>query len=148
MIVDRAVELREGAEVLVTRRKETLIFGDLKHFAAHVLKRGIGGDPRWTLFTAQVGATRSLVQQTELGHLTPPRPRPKARFMNLGPTRKWARMAAWQLAHPNSKARSLITTERFTGKLGWLAEFAEDITRWNACQESSTPHSPSSTSTV
>ena len=135
VIVDGAVELREGAEVLLTRRKETLILGDFKHFAANVLKRVIGGDARWTAFTAQIGATRSLVQQTELGHLTPPSPRPKARFMNLAPTLKWARMAAWQLAHPDSKARSQITAQRFIDKLGWLGEFGEDIPRWHACQE-------------
>lgn len=70
VIVDGAVELREGAEVLLTRRKETLILGDFKHFAANVLKREIGGDEKWTAFTAQVGSTRSWIQQTELGHLT------------------------------------------------------------------------------
>ena len=134
LVVDGAVELREGAEVLLTRRKETLILGDFKHFAANVLKRVIGGDERWTAFTAHVGSTRSSIQQTELGHLTPPSPRPKARFMNLGPTLKWARMASWQLAHPHSTARVIITTQRFTDKLGWLGEFTADITRWHACQ--------------
>ena len=156
----QTVELREGAEVLhtlcektpqtetlcektpqtetrceVTQRKQTLILGDFKHYAANVLKREIGGDEQWTAFTAQVGSTRSSIQQTELGHLTPPRPRPKARFMNLAPTLKWARMVAWQLAHPHSTARAKITAQRFTDKLGWLGEFTEDIARWNACQE-------------
>ena len=140
VIVDGAVELREGAEALHTRRAETqptetLILGDFKHFAANVLKRDIGGDSQWTAFTSHVGSTRSSIQQTELGHLTPPRPRPQARFMNLGPTLKWARMVAWQLAHPHSIARAKITAERFTDKLGWLGEFAEDIPRWHACQE-------------
>ena len=31
--------------------------------------------------------------------------------MNLAPTLKWARMAAWQLAHPDSTARSQITAD-------------------------------------
>ena len=102
---------------------------------SNVIKREIGGDEQWTLFTAQVGSTRSSIQQAELGHLTPPRPRPKARFMNLAPTLKWARMVAWQLTHPHSTARAKITAQRFTDKLGWLGEFTEDIARWNACQE-------------
>ena len=37
VIVDGAVELREGAEVLLTQRKETLILGDFKHFAARAV---------------------------------------------------------------------------------------------------------------
>lgn len=86
VVVDGAVELREGAEVLQTRRTDVIILNDFKHHAANVLKKTIGGDERFARFTTQVGRTRSAIQQTELSHLTPPSPRPKARFMNLAAT--------------------------------------------------------------
>ena len=135
LIVDGAVELREGALVLQKSRENMVVLGDFKHYAANVLKKIVGKDERFSEFNTQLGCTRSAIQQTELAHLTPPRPKPKARFMNLAPTLRWAEMVSWQLSHPRSQARREITAERMNDKLGWLREFRDDIHRWHACQE-------------
>ncbi len=119
VVVDGAVELREGAEILQKHRKDVIILSDFKHHAANVLKKVVGDSERFAQFTSQVGKTRSTVQQTELGHLTPPALRPKARFMNLAPTLKWAQMISWQLSHPDSEARSEIPMARMNEKPGW-----------------------------
>lgn len=134
VVVDGAIELREGAEILRKYRENVLILGDFKHFAANVLKKIVGDSLPFARFTSQVGSTRSAIQQTELGPLTPPSPRPKARFMNLASTLAWAEMVLWQLAHPYSKARREIATARMNEKLGWVRTYKEDIPRWNACQ--------------
>jgi hypothetical protein len=134
LVVDGAVELSEGAEILKKRRKDVVILSDFKHFAANVLKKIIGGDKRFSEFTSHLGCTRSAIQQTELGHLTPPSPRPKARFMNLATTLRWAKMVLWQLAHPHSKGRHEVALARMTEKLGWLRTFRDDVRRWSACQ--------------
>lgn len=134
VLVDGAVELREGAETLQKQRPEMLILRDFKHFAANVLKKIVGGDERFAEFTSQVGQTRSAIQQTELAHFNPPTVGRKARFMNLTSTMRWAMMVLWQLCHPDSEGRQDITEERMSAKLGWLSGFAEDMARWNACQ--------------
>ncbi len=134
LVSDGAVELREGAEILEKRRKDLVLLGDFKHFAANVLKKTVGNNERFVKFMSEVGSTRSTVQQTELGHLTPPAPRPKARFMNLAPTLKWALMISWQLGHPHSEARSEIPTSRMNEKLGWLRSYRDDIEHWGECQ--------------
>lgn len=134
VLVDGAVELREGAEILQKRREGVLILRDFKHYAANVLKKIAGGDEQFDKFTSKAGHTRSAIQQTELAHLTPPRLKPKARFMNLAATLKWAQMILWQLSHPYSQARSEITAARMNQKLGWLRKFRADIQRWSACQ--------------
>jgi hypothetical protein len=134
VLVDGAVELREGAEILQKRREGVLILRDFKHYAANVLKKIASGDEQFDKFTSQAGHTRSAIQQTELAHLTPPRLKPKARFMNLAATLKWAQMILWQLSHPYSQARSEITAARMNQKLGWLRKFRADIQRWSACQ--------------
>ena len=134
VVVDGAVELREGAEVLRKYRDDMVILGDFKHFAANVLKNLVGGSQPFARFTSQVGLTRSAIQQTELSHLTPPSPRPKARFMNLKTTLTWAQMVLWQLAHPDSRARCDINEARVNEKLGWLETFREDLIHWSACQ--------------
>ena len=134
VLVDGATELREGAEILQKLREKVLILGDFKHYAANVLKKIVGDDERFAAFMPQVGSTRSAIQQTEPGHLTPPTPRPKARFMNLATILRWAQMVLWQLGHPPSQARREITVARMDEKPGWLREFRDEVVRWSACQ--------------
>ncbi len=135
VLTDGACELREGAEILQTRRENTVLLRDFKHFAANVLKSEVGNDERFADFTSQTGRTRSAIQQTELAHLTPVSPKPKARFMNLSATLNWARVVLWQLSHPRSEARQDITAARMNDKLGWLKKYRADIVRWSQCQD-------------
>ncbi len=135
VLVDGAVELREGAEILQESRPETLILGDFKHRAANILKSLVGQSEAFTRFHAKAGQTRCAIQQTELAHLTPPSPKPKSRFMNLGATLRWSAVVLWLLLHPAARARRAISDERFEEKLGWLREFAPEIALWNECQK-------------
>ena len=135
VITDGASELRDSVETLRNQRKNTILLSDFKHFAANVLKKVVGGDERFGEFTSQTGRTRSAIQQTELAHLTPVSPRPKARFMNLSATLGWANMVLWHLAHPHSAARRNITTSRMNNKLGWLRDYRDGILRWSRCQD-------------
>ena len=135
LLVDGAVELREGAETLQKSRKNMVILNDFKHYSANVLNKIVGKDERFSQFSTRLGGTRSAIQQTELAHFTPPSAKPKARFMNFEPTLRWANMVSWQLSHPRSEARQDITADRMNEKLGWEREFRDDIHRWHACQE-------------
>jgi hypothetical protein len=134
VLSDGAVELRDGARVLKKLRPDAIVLGDFKHRAAIVLKSIVGGDPRYAEFQTHVGCTRSAIQQSELAHLVPPAMRPKARFMNLAPTLRWATTLLWLLDTPDAKGRVSITAERLEDKLGWLRPFTADIARWMACQ--------------
>ena len=132
--MDGAIELCEGADVLKTRRTDSIVLRDFKHYAANVLKKIVGGDDRFADVLSHIGRTRSAIQQTELAHLTPPGKKPKARFMNLAATLKWATMVLWHLSHPYSNARRELTTSRINEKLGWLRKYRDDIEHWLACQ--------------
>jgi hypothetical protein len=134
VLVDGAVELREGADCLKTGGSETIVLRDFKHYAANVVKSLIGNDERFQEFSSKVGQTRSAIQQTELAHLTPPGSKPKSRFMNLARTLHWAGMASWLLAHPEAKSRGGLTNERLEQKLGWLRDFGDDWAVWQECQ--------------
>jgi len=135
VLVDGAVELREGAESLKKRRADVLVLRDFKHYAANVVKSLIGKDERFQEVSGKIGATRSAIQQTELAHLSPPGPKPKARFMNLAHTLSWLSLILWLLRHPQAKARHGISDERMRAKLGWVAEYAEEIAVWQECQD-------------
>ena len=134
VLVDGAVELREGAKCLKNQREDTLVLRDFKHYAANVVKSLIGNNEQFKEVGGKIGSTRSSIQQTELAHLTPPSPKQKARFMNLSSTLGWLTMILWLLRNPEAKARQGISEERMQEKLGWVEEYADAIAVWQECQ--------------
>jgi len=135
VLCDGAVELREGAQCLQNQRADAIVLQDFKHKAAIFLKAAIGNQRRFAEFNTQLGKTRSAIQQTELGHLTPPSQKPKARFMNLAATLDWAAAVLWLLDHPEAEARRGLTSDRLEEKLGWLRSFAGELAEWRECQQ-------------
>jgi hypothetical protein len=135
VLVDGAAELREGAKCLEKRREDMIVLRDFKHYAANVVKSLIGNNERFKEVSGKIGSTRSSTQQTELAHLSPPSSKPKARFMNLSNTLGWLTLILWLLRTPEAKARQGIRDERLQEKLGWVAEYAEEIAVWQECQD-------------
>ena len=135
VLVDGAVELRDGAKCLKNRRSDTIVLRDFKHYAANVMKSLLGKDLRFAEVAGKIGRTRSAIQQTELAHLTPPSPKQKARFMNLASTIRWMTMIVWLLKHPQATAREGISDQRMRDKLGWVEQYADDIAVWQECQK-------------
>ena len=118
VLVDGAVELREGAKCLKKRREDLIVLRDFKHYAANVVKSLIGNNERFKEVSGKIGSTRSSIQQTELAHLSPPSPKQKARFMNLSRTLAWLTMILWLLRDLAAKAWEGIRDERMQEKLG------------------------------
>lgn len=85
LVCDGAVELRETVDVLEKEGEKVVVLRDFKHFAANRFENLVGKTERFTSFCSAMGKTRSQVQQTELGHLTPPTLKTKSRFMNIEP---------------------------------------------------------------
>jgi hypothetical protein len=134
LLTDGAVELFESADVLEKPGKKLTILRDMKHFAANAFEKLIGKDEQFAKYLSEIGTTRSRIQQTELSHFTPPSKKPKARFMNLGPTLRWGQMVSYHLSHRHSKARQGITAARMNEKLGWVRKYRDDLASWNRCQ--------------
>lgn len=135
VLTDGAVELHEPVESLKNSQSDTISLQDFKHKAANFLKARLNNNERFAELNTLIGRTRSAIQQTELAHLTPPSPKPKARFMNLQATLDWAAVNLWLLDHPEAKTRRFVTAERLEEKLGWLRSFAGDLAVWREYQE-------------
>lgn len=135
LLTDGAVELRESADVLEIKGQKPIVLRDMKHYAANVFEHLIGKDERFQEYLSKLGRTRSAVQQTELSHFTPPPQKPKARFMNLGPTLRWGRMVSYHLSHRHSRSRQGIAAQRMNDKLGWVRGFRDELAIWNRCEE-------------
>jgi hypothetical protein len=134
IVDDHGVDLYGGVQIFQQNHPDTVEIYDVKHKAACLLKARLNKNPRWITFSANVGQTRSAIQQTELGALVPPGSRPKARFMNLEDQLNWAdKMLALVDGLPGS-APSWATPDRLEAKLGWLREFREDLSQWRQWQ--------------
>ena len=135
LLTDGAPELFDCVDSLEKDGKKVIVLRDIKHYAANVLEKLIGKDERFTQFLSAVGLTRSRVQQTELGHFTPPPQKSKARFMNMGPLLRWGQMVSYHLSTPHSKAREEVSTSRMNEKLGWVRDYRPDLLVWNRVQD-------------
>jgi hypothetical protein len=134
IVTDHGVDLRGGIALFQQRHPQTAEIYDAKHKAACLLKSRLENNPRWQDFQTRVGQARCAVQQTELAFATPPGPRPKSRFMNLGPQLRWAKGVLAMLREPDN-VKKFATSQRLEEKLGWLKAFESDVIAWSQWQQ-------------
>jgi hypothetical protein len=105
-------DLAGGTALFRQAHPETSELYDVAHKAACLLKRLLEKDKRFQQFGAQAGAAKCQLQQTELAFLVPPRPREKARFMNLQSLMTWARKSLAILQAPPERLLPQVTPRR------------------------------------
>lgn len=103
---------------------------DIKHKMALLVKAELEADARWSAFVPAVGRTKAQIQQTELACLTPPSPKEKARYMNLGEFVSWGRRALRYVDTSPELREPAVATDRLEAKLGWLREHREALGQW------------------
>jgi len=130
IVNDQGSDLTGGVEIFQKTHTKTLAIHDTKHKAACLLKARLERNPRWQSFATRVGQARCAIQQTEQAPLVPPGPRPKSRFMNLGPQLKWATKVLAVVDHPPASVLAKTTPARLEEKLGWVREYREELTEW------------------
>lgn len=99
---------------------------DVTHKTALILKHQLEEDKTWLTFCRKVIESKRSLVHTELGFLSPPKPRDKSRWQNLDAYVKWAEMILQQKTESMSNAEA----ERFTDKLSWLQEYRQHIREW------------------
>lgn len=134
IVDDHGADLHGGVRLFQQRHPQTVEVYDTKHKAACVIKRRLEKDEHWKRYQTLVGRARCALQQTELAWLSPPGPRLKARFMNLGPLLDWGEKALAVLQNP---PQDLDETgrRRLQETLGELAELREPMRRWRQEQQ-------------
>jgi hypothetical protein len=134
IVDDHGVDLHGGVQIFQQSHPDTVEIYDGKHKAACLLKARLETNPRWLAFCTRVGQTRCAIQQTELGALTPPNSKLKARFMNLEGQLNWAGKILALLDGLPGSAPSGMTPQRLEEKLGWVREFRDDLAEWRQWQ--------------
>jgi hypothetical protein len=134
IVSDHGSDISGGIALFQQRHRQTADIYDAKHKAACLLKHRLENNPRWREFQTRVAQVRCAIQQTGLAFLTPPAPRPKARFMNLGPQLNWARRVLVILDDPSAVGQ-FAAAGRLKEKLGWMETFRADVIEWSQLQQ-------------
>jgi hypothetical protein len=135
IVDDHGADLNGGVTIFQKDHPETVELYDIRHKAACLLKARLQKNPRWIAFSTELAQTRSAIQQTELGPLTPPASKHKARLMNLEEQLDWAGRVLCLLDGVPGTVPTWTTTGRLEAKLGWLRGFREDLAQWQQWQE-------------
>jgi hypothetical protein len=134
IVSDEGTDLRGGIQRFQQAHPDTACLSDIAHFGARRLKRRLEKNARWQAFVHQVGQTKFETAQTELGFLTPPRQRSKARFLNLDGLLSWATNTLAVLDQRPAAVLQYGTVERLEVKFGWLREFRAELREWSEWQ--------------
>ncbi len=123
IVSDHGSDLNGGVKLFQQQHAGTAHVHDLAHQAANVLKQRWSKDERWLAFVPRLAQAGAKLRQTREAHLLPPTVRPKARFMNVEPTLRFARRVLRLLDTSTPTAR---TEEHY----GWLRDYREALTGW------------------
>ena len=122
---DQGADLNGGVKLFQQQHAGIAHVHDLAHQAANVLKQQWGKDERWSAQVARLAQAGAKLRQTREAHLVGPTIRPKARFMNVAPTLRFAGRVLKLLDTPTPSA---CTEEHY----GWLREYREALTSWTS----------------
>jgi hypothetical protein len=123
IVSDQGSDLNGGVKRFQQQHTGIAHVHDLAHQAANVLKQRWRQDERWSAFVARLAQAGAKVRQTRAAHLVPPTVRPKARFMNVGPTLRFAGRVLKLLDTGTPGARA---EEHY----GWLRDYRAALTGW------------------
>jgi hypothetical protein len=127
IVSDQGSDLNGGVKQFQRRHPGVAQMHDLAHQAANVLKQRWSKDERWSAFVAGLAQAGAKLRQTREAHVRPPTARPKARFMNVGPTLRFAGRVLKLLDTGSPGSR---TEEHYR----WLREYREAMASWTSEQ--------------
>jgi len=138
VLSDQGSDIKKGLALWRAEQPETnavIGLSDIAHKVASVLRRILEKGDRWAQYTSQCGKTKSAIQQTKLAHLIPPKPRSKARYMNIAELVNWGTRTGELIRSHRQGSLSAEQQQELSGelldeKLGWLDAFESDLLHW------------------
>lgn len=138
VLSDQGPDLKKGVQLWQAQQpvsSRTIGLSDIAHKVASILKRILEQDEQWAQYTRQCGQTKAAIQQTSLAHLAPPKPKLKARYMNIAEQVSWGERMGNLLYSHREGTLSVEQQEQLPSpllklKLGWLDDYKEKLSQW------------------
>jgi len=131
IITDHGSDIKKGVEdFIATLPVKPVYTYDITHKTAVMLKRLLKDDASWEKFVRKSVDTKRLVLQTVMGHLAPPKPSDKARWLNLDKYAAWGEEVAAHIAGARLDPSRHEEAEKLGTVFGWLDDFSSELALW------------------
>jgi hypothetical protein len=135
ILADCGSDLKKGVELFQQTHPETIALYDIVHLACRLIWKRMGKEERFSQYRQACCQCANKLRQSPLAHLKPPRPKTKARYMNLDPEIRWGRRALWLLDRVRGgdltdRQQERLNREQVEAQLGWLEEYREELKVW------------------
>ena len=135
ILSDAGSDLHKGTELFQADHEEVIPLYDIVHMVSRKIEKIMTPDAVWDAFRKACCACANAVRQSKLGHLKPPKPPSKARYMNIDREVRWGARALQILdrvrsGNLNELQQQRLPLELVEAKFGWLAEYRVAIKQW------------------
>lgn len=89
VVSDRGSDLKKGIELLQQDHPGMIALYDIVHLVSRLIQKTLLQDTRWEAYRKACCVCANGVRQGKLAHLKPPRPKTKARYMNIDREVRW-----------------------------------------------------------
>lgn len=133
---DCGSDLKKGVELFQQAHPATISLFDIVHLASRLVWKRLGADERFSQYRQACCQSANRLRQSSLAHLKPPRPKTKARYMNVDPEIRWGRRALWLLDRVRNgqltdRQQQRLDRQHVESQLGWLEEYREELNVWS-----------------
>lgn len=135
ILSDAGSDLHKGTELFQADHKDTISLYDIVHLVSRKIEKIMKGEAFWDTFRQDCCTCANAVRQSRLGHLKPPKPRTKARYMNIDREVCWGARALQILDRVrrgdlNERQLKRLPLQLVEAKFGWLDKYRDAITQW------------------
>ncbi len=136
ILSDCGSDLKKGVELFQQTNSQTIALFDIVHLVCRLIGKRLGKQDRFSKYRQDSYACANKLRQSPLAHVKPPRPKTKARYMNLAPEIRWGRRALWLFDRVKSgdltqRQRERLDPQAIQDQLGWLEEYRSDLEVWS-----------------
>ena len=128
IVSDKGSNIKKGVADFIGKNSGTRHTYDVTHKAAILMKHHLENDSRWKALTRKMWMAKRDILFTPLGFMAPPKPKDKARWLNLDIYMNWLGKA---LDFRKSKADA-GEAKLFDEKLGWIGQFTSSLLEWRS----------------
>lgn len=140
LLSDCGSDLIKGVELFRQQHSETISLYDIVHLTSRLIWKRLSKENRFSSYRQACCQCANKLRQSPLAHLKPPRPKTKARYMNLNPEIRWGRRALWLLdrvrrGELNARQQKRLDSDLVQEQLGWLDDYRRELETWTEmCQ--------------
>ena len=135
VLSDHGSDLNKGVRLFQEDHPEVVSLYDIVHLTSRKIEKVLARDSQWGEFRKACCECANAVRQSPVAHLKPPRPKTKARYMNIAREVRWGARALFLLDRVRSdsltdRQRKRLPLELVESRFGWLDDYRDALNRW------------------